>query len=95
MNYEEQVRAMLRHAASLQYTTQQDEAAEMGEVVKALGKGIATVAMGLPRESMVPFVVEVSRAIGAQIAEYLADQGVAIPAEDFLRNHFKPEKFHG
>jgi hypothetical protein len=95
MNYEEQVRAMLRHAASLQYATRQDEAAEMGKVVEALGKGIAIVAMGLPKASMATFVVEVSRAIGMQITEYLTEQGAAIPAEDFLRDVFKPEKFHG
>lgn len=95
MNYEEQVRAMLRHAASLQHTTQQEEAAEMGKVVEALGKGIAIVAMGLPKEVVATFVVEVSRAIGAQISEFEHNYGAEITAEMFLRDVFKPETFHG
>jgi hypothetical protein len=94
MNYEEQVRAMLRHATQ-KCSNDQEAAAEMGEVVKALGNGIAIVAMGLPQHIIGSFVVEVSRAIASQIREYQINHGAAVTAETFLRDVFKPEKFHG
>ncbi len=93
MNYEEQVRAMLRHATK-KCSNDQEAAAEMGEVVRALGNGIAIVAMGLPQHVIGAFVVEVTKAIAAQIHEYQTKHGAAISAEVFLRDHFNPEKPH-
>lgn len=96
MDYEEQVRAMLRHATQ-KCSNDQEAAAEMGEVVKALGTGIAIVAMGLPQHCIAPFVLEVSKAIATQVGEFQAKHGAAIAAidaETFLRDHFNPEKAH-
>lgn len=94
MNYEEQVRAMLRHATQ-KCSNDQDAAAEMGEVVKALGNGVAMVAMGLPQHFIGPFLVEVTKAIASQTREYQEKHGAAINAETFLREHFNPGVFHG
>jgi len=94
MNYEEHVRAMLRHATE-KCSTDQQAATEMGEVVKALGNGIALVAMGLPQQYIAAFVVEVTKAIAAQIHEYQIKHGAAVDAETFLRDHFNPGVFNG
>ena len=94
MNYEEQVRAMLRHATQ-KCSNDQEAAAEMGEVVKALGSGIALVAMGLPQHVIRPFLVEVTKAIASQICEYQEKHGAAIDSETLLREHFNPGVFHG
>lgn len=94
MNYEEQVRAMLRHATQ-KCSNNQEAAAEMVEVVKSLGSGIALVAMGLPQHVIGPFLVEVTKAIASQIREYQEKHGAAIDQETFLRDHFNPGVFHG
>lgn len=94
MNYEEQVRAMLRHATH-KCSNDQEAAAEMGEVVKALGSGVALVAMGLPQQFIGPFLVEVTTAIAAQVRDYQEKHGASINAETFLRDHFNPGVFHG
>ena len=94
MNYEEQVRAMLRHATQ-KCSNDQEAAAEMGEVVKALGNGIAIVALGLPPHFIPLFVLETAMAIAAQTREYQEKHGAAIDQETFLRDHFNPGVFHG
>ncbi|CAB4122531.1 hypothetical protein UFOVP33_18 [uncultured Caudovirales phage] len=94
MNYEEQVRAMVRHA-SQQHTEPQAAAIEMGQVVEALGKGVAIVAMGLPPQHVLDFLTEVATAIAVQTRLYQKEHGSAIDAHAFLRDVFKPEKFHG
>lgn len=93
MDYEEQVRAMLRHATQ-KCTNDQEAAVEMGHVVKALGSGIAIVAMGLPPHVIPLFLMETSKAIAVQTREYQERHGAAIDAETFLREHFHPEKPH-
>ena len=94
MNYEEQVRAMLRHATQ-KCSNDQEAAAEMGEVVKALGNGIAIVALGLPQHVIAAFVVGVANAIAGQVREYQENHGAEIDHETFLREHFNPGVFHG
>lgn len=93
-HYEDRVRAMLRHAT--EDCDDRDEiAANIGEVVRACGIGIAIVAMGLPPEVIEQFMAEVSKGIAAQIRLFQAANSADIDSETFLRDHFNPGVFHG
>lgn len=93
MNYEEQVREMLRHAT--ESGDHEDTTAGIGEVVRACGIGVAIVAMGLPNDVIEKFIGEVSKAITAQVLAYKAIQNSDMDSETFLREHFNPGVFHG
>lgn len=94
MNYEEQVRDMLRHAATNSQTHVETVDA-MGQVIEALGKGIAIISLGLPEHEVSGFIMQVASAIAVQRRVYQAEHGSEIDAATFLRDHFHPEKFHG
>jgi len=91
MDYEEQVRAMVKHA-TIEQPDFKSNLRELGKLIRALGRGIALVALGLPKESQPIFVREVSTAIMIEICNFKRE---TLTTEDFLRNHYHPEKFNG
>lgn len=93
MNYEEQVREMLRHAT--ESGEHDGHPPGIGEVVRACGIGIAIVAMGLPNDVIEEFISEVTQAITAQVKAYQEIQNSDMDSETFLREHFNPGVFHG
>lgn len=101
MNYEQQVQGLLVHLAN--NMTPEGRA----ELVKAQGTGIARIVATIPDHDRVHQAVDGlahaihldACAIHKQLhpAPAAADAATAaeVSAEDFLRNHFKPERFHG
>lgn len=95
MDYIEQVLAMLRHASEQQDDIQALQA-RMGSVVQELGHGLAVVALGLPAQHIGTFIEEVHKAIVADVAAMIKQNASTIMTTDeYLRNVFQPERFHG
>lgn len=97
MNYEEQVQALLVHLAN--NMTPEGRA----ELVKALGTGIARIMATIPDHDRMHQAIDGlanaihldACSIHKQLHPAPAAEPAAMTAEDFLRDVFKPEKFHG
>ncbi len=101
MKYHETVRQMLDHYA--QSPNSQNE--DLAEIVDALGRGLAAVLGSLKTKRDVNIALEAvfiairQSAIAAhsisEVITRLEPNAQVMTAEDFLRDHFKPEKPNG
>lgn len=93
MNYEEQVLTLMKHLGD-NYTPQ-----GLAALTQALATGLArTVALIPDHDQMHLALVKIADAMHiTACAEHLAlhPEQAPLTAEDFLRDVFKPEKFHG
>lgn len=93
MNYEKEIKALVKHAAERHKDDAEKRAEELNSLVRALGTAIAIIAVGLPREFQRSFVGHTCAAIIHEV-DFYNELGRETDYTEFLRDHFNPGNFH-